>query len=168
MSHIGRLRYIRCPMGMSISKNLQDCALLHVFSGVDDVLLYSDNILVISKTKEEHYLAISEVFTRLRNHGLRIKPSKTTLFCTEKIKIYGVVVDLKTGKISPEENKIEALRNRAIPKTKKELKSFLGALLFFSQISPIAGEEIAILHRATRGDKFSLDEESLRAYEIIQ
>ena len=88
-------------------------------------------VLVISKTKEEHYLAISEVFNRLRNHGLRIKPSKTTLFCTEKIKIYGVVVDLKTGKISPEENKIEALRNRAIPRTKKELKSFLGALLFF-------------------------------------
>ena len=98
-----------------------------MFSGIDDLLLYSDNILVISKTKEEHYLAISEVFNRLRNHGLRIKPSKTTLFCTEKIKIYGVVVDLKTGKISPEENKIEALRNRA----KKELKSFLGALLFF-------------------------------------
>ena len=75
---------------------------------------------------------------------------------------------MKTGKISPEENKIEALRNRAIPKTNKELKSFLGALLFFSQISPIAGKEIAIFNRATRGEKFSLDEESLRAYEIIQ
>ena len=56
VSHIGRLRYIWCPVGMSISINLQDCALLHVFSGIDD-LLYSDNILV----KEEHYWAISEL-----------------------------------------------------------------------------------------------------------
>ena len=47
------------------------------------------------------------------------------------------------------------------------MKSFLGALVFFSQIAPIAVEEIAILHRSTRGD-FKLTEVESRAYELIQ
>ena len=168
ISHIGRLRYRVCPMGLNISKCLQDCALLHCFSGINDILLYSDNILVLSKTKKDHLEAIRQVFIRLRNHGLKIKPSKTTLFCTERIKIYGCLIDLQSGKIAPEESKIDALKNRPIPKTKKELKSFLGALIFFTQLAPVAGEEISILHRATRGDVFKLNEESLRAYEKIQ
>ena len=74
---------------------------------------------------------------------------------------------LKRGKISPEVSKIEALRNRKIPQTRKEMKSFLGVLVLFSQIAPIAVESIIILHKSTRGD-FNLTEEVLKAYENIQ
>ena len=136
----------------SVSKSVQDAALLHVFSGIPDILLYSDNILVLSKTKQAHLDVIKSVFRRLRSHGLRLKPNKTSLFVTDRIKLYGVVVCLKSGKISPEVSKIEALRNRKIPQTRKEMKSFLGALVFFSQIAPIAVESIRILHKSTRGD----------------
>ena len=44
------------------------------------------------------------------------------------------------------------ITHRSIPKSRKEMKSFLGALVFFSQIAPIAVEEIAILHKSTRGE----------------
>ena len=167
ITHIGRLRYRKLPMGLGISKSIQDSALLHVFSGIPDVLLYSDNILILIKTKELHLQAIKDVFQRLRSHGLRLKPNKTSLFVTKRIKLYGVVVCLQSGKISPEGSKIAALRNRSVPKSRKEMKSFLGALVFFSQIAPIAIEEIAILHRSTRGE-FKLTDIELEAYEKIQ
>ena len=99
-------------MGLGISKSVQGAALLHVFSGIPDILLYSDNILVLSKTKQAHLDVIKSVFRRLRSHGLRLKPNKTSLFVTDRIKLYGVVVCLQSGKISPEVSKIEALRNR--------------------------------------------------------
>ena len=124
ITHIGRLRYRKLPMGLGISKSIQDSALLHVFSGIPDVLLYSDNILILSKNKEAHLNAIKNVFHRLRSHGLRLKPNKTSLFFTDKIKLYGVVVCLQSGKISPEGSKIAALHNRSIPKSRKEMKSF--------------------------------------------
>ena len=47
------------------------------------------------------------------------------------------------------------------------MKSFLGALVFFSQIAPIAVESISILHKTTQGE-FKLTEEELKAYENIQ
>ena len=81
-----------------------------------------------------------------------IKPNKTLLFVTERIKLYGVVVCLKSGKISPEVSKIAALRNRAILKSKKEMKNFWGSLVYFNQIVPIAVELISILHKSTRGE----------------
>ena len=149
--------HIRCG-----SKSIQDSALLHVFSGIPDVLLYSNNLLILSKTKELHLQAIKDVFQRLRSHGLRLKPNKTSLFVTKRIKLYGVVVCLQSGKISPEGSKIAALRNRSVPKSRKEMKPFLGALVFFSQIAPIAIEEIAILHRSTRGE-FKLTDLELEA-----
>ena len=109
ITHIGRLRYRTLPMGLGISKSIQDTSLLHVFSGIPDILLYSDNILILSKTKLAHFNAIKSVFQRLRSHGLRLKPNKTSLFVTDRIKLYGVVVCLKSGKISPEGSKIAAL-----------------------------------------------------------
>ena len=47
------------------------------------------------------------------------------------------------------------------------MKSFLGALVFISQIAPIAVEEISILYKSTRGE-CKLTEVELRAYEAIQ
>ena len=44
ITHIGRLRYRKLPISLGISKSVQDAALLHVFSGIPDILLYSDNI----------------------------------------------------------------------------------------------------------------------------
>ena len=58
ITHIGRLRYRKLPMGLGISKSIQDASLLHVFSGIPDILLYSDNILILSKTKLAHFNAI--------------------------------------------------------------------------------------------------------------
>ena len=65
ITHMGSLRYHKLPMGLGISKSIQDSALLHVFSGIPDILLYSDNILILSKTKDSHLSAIKSVFKRL-------------------------------------------------------------------------------------------------------
>ena len=101
--HIGRLRYSVCPMGLSISKNLQDCGLMHALSTCRNVMIYSDNILVISKNKWEHFEDVEKVLIQLRNHGLKTKPNKISLFCSDRIKLYGTEIDLVTGKIKPDE-----------------------------------------------------------------
>lgn len=166
--HIGRLRYSVCPMGLSISKNLQDCGLMHALSKCQNVMIYSDNILVISKDKWGHFEDVENVLTQLRNHGLKTKPNKISLFCSDRIRLYGTEIDLLSGKIKPDDSKIEGLKFRPVPRTKKELKSFLGSLIFFNQIAPLHGDDISCLHRHTRGSNFLMSEEGLQAYENIQ
>ena len=48
-------------------------------------LLYLDDVIVYSKTPEEHLQRMRVVFHCLREHGLKLKPTKCDLFRTELI-----------------------------------------------------------------------------------
>ena len=160
--------YNRLPMGASASKNIQDNALLYVLRGIDETLVYSDNLLVLSVTKQIHFENVKKVLFRLRDHGLKCKPSKVSLMSDGILKLYGFYVCLQTGKLSPARDKISALRNRAVPATKRQLKQFMGSLAFFSQVLPLCGKDVAILYTATRGKVFKFGELELKAFENIQ
>ena len=46
-------------------------------------LIYLDDIIVFSHTEEEHFERMRVIFDRLREHGLKLKPSKCEVFKTE-------------------------------------------------------------------------------------
>ena len=162
-----RYKYLRVPMGAGISKTLQDAALLHTISDLGNYLIYSDNILVISETKEKHYEHLQSILMRLQLHGFKCKLSKASFFITNMVRLYGHIVDLANGTLRPESDKLEALRSKPVPRTRKELKSFLGGLQFFGQLLPLAGDQLASLHQATRGKEFIWTTKHQKAYEEI-
>ena len=164
----GRMFYKRVPMGAKPSKNLLDNALFYVLAGINEVSLYSDNILVLSQSEQEHFQSVREVWNKLRDHGLKVKASKCVLMASDRVKLYGMVIDLRTGRLYPEMEKIEGLKNRPIPQSRKQLKQFLGSLIFLSQLTPIAAENIALLHQCTRGKTFTFGERHKETYENIQ
>ena len=124
---LGRLRYTVVSMGLSVSKTYQDAAILHALSGIHDLQIFSDNIMVCSESESLHLSAVIMVFERLREFGLKVKLSKTSLFITDKVKVYGALVDLKTGKLSVEQKKIDSIISKPIPNTKKKTeRAFFG------------------------------------------
>ena len=46
-------------------------------------LIYLDDVIIFSKTEEEHLERMRVVFDRFREHGLKLKPSKCEVFKTE-------------------------------------------------------------------------------------
>ena len=92
-----------------------------------------------------------------------MKSSKCAFFTTGRIRLYGFILCLQLGKIFPDEDKIKGLMTRKVPSSKKALKSFLGGLIFYSQLIPLTGDQISCLHRVTRGSK-----EAQLAFELIQ
>jgi len=80
-------------------------------------IVYLDDILVMGRTFQEHLDNLTQVLTRLREAGLRLKPEKCHL-AKREVCYLGYVISVKS--------KVEAVRNFVIPADVKSLRSFLG------------------------------------------
>ena len=86
-------------------------------------IIYLDDIIIFSKTPEEHIERLRGVFEKLLKAGLKLKPSKCEFF-KDQISYLGHVVSAKG--IATDPKKIEAVRNWPVPKTVTQVRSFLG------------------------------------------
>jgi hypothetical protein len=72
-----------------------------LYSLVDDFcIVYLDDILIFSKTKEEHDIYLQRVYKRLRGAELYTKPSKYQFYQTE-IEFLGFIIRPDSIKIDP-------------------------------------------------------------------
>ena len=86
-------------------------------------LVYIDDIVVAGPTIEETVRRLGLVWERLRAAGLKLKPSKCTLFRPE-VAFLGHTVD-KNG-VDTDPSKIAALTERRRPGCVEDIRSFLG------------------------------------------
>ena len=91
-------------------------------------IVYLDDIIIFSDTKEEHLKRLEAVFQRLCAAGLKLKPSKCFFF-REEIEYLGHVVSGKG--ISTNPKKIEAVSKWPTPKTVYDVRSFLGFVGYY-------------------------------------
>lgn len=88
-----------------------------------ECLIFLDDILIFSETFEEHIKRIEAVFSRLQQHGLKLKPSKCEFF-KNSVTYLGHVVSEHGVETDPD--KIKALSDWPEPHNIKTLRSFLG------------------------------------------
>ena len=91
-------------------------------------IVYLDDIIIFSDTKEEHLKRLEAVFQKLCAAGLKLKPSKCFFF-REEIEYVGHVVSGKG--ISTNPKKIEAVSKWPTPKTVYDVRSFLGFVGYY-------------------------------------
>ena len=87
---------------------------------------YLDDIIVFSKTEEEHLHHLEEIFKHLKHFDLKMKREKSSFF-KRHIQYLGHLVSEEGFEPLPE--KLEAVRVMPHPKTAKEVKQFLGLIL---------------------------------------
>lgn len=88
-----------------------------------EVLVFLDDIIVFSKTLEEHEVRLMKVLACLREFGLKLSPEKCTFFQTS-VKYLGHIVS-QDG-VGTDPGKVEALKKWPRPQDLKQLRSFLG------------------------------------------
>ena len=81
-------------------------------------IIYLDDIIVFSKTPEEHIERLKDIFEKLAAAGLRLKPSKCKFF-KSGVTYLGHIVS-KNG-IETDPKKIEAIKKWPVPKTVTEV-----------------------------------------------
>ena len=110
-------------------------------------LVYLDDILVIGRTFSEHLSNLVKVFSRLRQAGLRLKPSKCCLARTE-VEYLGHVVS--QGGVAADPKKVEAVQAYPVPTNLKGLRSFLGLASYYRRFIPNFSSVARPLHILTR------------------
>ena len=94
-------------------------------------IVYLDDTIIFSDTKEEHLKRLEAVFQKLAAAGLKLKPSKCFLF-REEIEYLGHVVSGKG--ISTNHKKVEAVSKWPTPKTVYDVRSFVGFVGYYREI----------------------------------
>ncbi|XP_074303669.1 uncharacterized protein LOC141638156 [Silene latifolia] len=92
------------------------------------VVVYLDDILVYSRSIDDHFEHLRQVFETLRSQKLYGKREKCS-FLVESVIFLGYVVS-KDG-VSVDQSKIEAIRSWPEPKTVSEVRSFHGLASFY-------------------------------------
>ncbi|XP_023639630.1 uncharacterized protein LOC111830958 [Capsella rubella] len=87
------------------------------------VIIFIDDILVYSKSPEEHEVHLRAVLEKLREQKLYAKLSKCS-FWQRKMGFLGHIVSAERVSVDPE--KIEAIRDWPRPQNATEIRSFLG------------------------------------------
>ena len=94
------------------------------------LLLYMDDIIVVSPDFDTHISRLEEVLQRLQKAGLKLKPTKCKLL-QDQVEYLGHVVSAQGVATDPK--KIEAIKDWPTPKDMKGLQAFLGLAGYYRQ-----------------------------------
>ena len=113
-------------------------------------VLYLDDIIIFSKDIDTHMDRIQEVFKRLQDANLKLKPSKCHFF-KEQVEFLGHVVS-KDG-VATDPKKIEAVKEWRTPRNVKEVRSWLGMTGYYRRFMHGYAEIAKPLHDLTRKEE---------------
>ena len=101
--------------------------------------VFFDNVIVYSKSIEDHMIHLREVFKVLRVHKLYINLKKSEFFL-EEIQYLGHIISKNGIRMDPEN--LEVIKEWPVPKNIHELRSFVGMCAYYhrfiAQFSSIA------------------------------
>ena len=96
-------------------------------------LIYLDDVIVFSKTFDEHLDRLRAILQRLRENGLKSKPSKCQ-FLQTSVKYLGHVISEEGITTDPE--KIETLKTWPVPQNVDDVRRFLGFSGYYCRFVP--------------------------------
>ena len=120
----GLYQFVTMPFGLSGAPATFQRMIDSIVRGTGSFAgVYLDNIVIYSEDWESHLKHLEEIFRRLSEANLTIKMKKC-VFAAQDCVYLGYKIGC--GGVKPEENKIQAVTEMPQPKTKKDMRTFLG------------------------------------------
>ena len=132
-TEVGLKQFKYMPFGMVNASSVFCRMVRKLLDGIENVESFIDDIIIHNSTWDDHLLTVRLVLERLRKHGLTARPSKFEFGCMET-KLLGHVVG--DNKVKPQAEKIVRILGLKRPKTKKELRSFMGMVGYYQKFIP--------------------------------
>ena len=145
---VGKYAYLRLPMGINCAPDIFQAKMNNLMSGLEYVKTYLDDLLILSNgTFEDHLSKVGTVLQRLSSAGLKVHRKKS-IFGNSSVDYLGYVIT-REG-LRPQQKRIQAILDLAVPKTVKGVRSVLGILNYYRDLWPQRSRTLAPLHELTR------------------
>ena len=145
---MGKWEFKRTPFGLSQAPAYFQLLIDKVLMGCSSFAMgYLDDIIIFSKNELEHLKHLEEIFTRLKQFGLKMKREKCDFF-KKHIQYLGHLITEEGFTPLPE--KLENIRKMPRPKSAKEVKQFLGLIGYYLKFVPQFSDLARSLMNLTR------------------
>jgi hypothetical protein len=161
----GLWQFVAMPFGLVNSPQTFERLVERVLAGLSwkICLVYLDDIIVFSKTFDEHLVNLEKVCQRLREANLKLSPNKCTLL-QKKFTFLGHIVN-KDG-IATDPDKIKSVKDWPVPKNVKQIRSFLCLCSYYRKYIKGFPNVARPLHKSTEIDRtFSWNNECQEAFD---
>lgn len=129
-------------------------------------LVYLDDVIIFSKSLEEHILKLRAIFDRFRETNFKVQLDKSE-FLRKEVLYLGHTIT-KDG-LKPNNDKIEAVLNFPLPRTVTEIKSFLGLIGYYRKlIKDFAKIVKPMTYCLKKNKKIIKDDENKNAFETCK
>jgi hypothetical protein len=133
----GQWEFTKMPFGLKNAPSVFQRYINKIFRDFIDegrIKIYLDDLLLGTKTIEEHLELLAQILQRLSEYGLKLQMNKCKFACDE-IEYLGFIVS-KDG-IRPGREKTIAIEKFPVPKNSKEVHSFIGLCGYFRYLPRI-------------------------------
>ena len=129
---------------------------------------YIDDVLIFSDSPGDHAVHLRQVIQELSSSGMTVKESKCR-FGMQKIEYLGHIIG--GGELAVPEHRAAAMQDYLLPRTKKQLRSFLGAAGYYRKFIQGYASMSSVLSPGTAKMAPSVvdwTEEGLEAFQSIK
>ena len=156
------------PFGLTNAPSTFQDTMIHVFSDMLDLglIAYMDDILIYTKTEEEHDKLVKEVLQRLRNNRLAVSPEKC-VGKTQEVEFLGYVIGREGIRMAKE--KVEAVLSWKASSSLTEVQSFLGVTNFYRRFIKDYSKIASPLAELTKkGQNWNWTTEAERSFQELK
>ena len=164
---LGHFEYLVMPFGLTNAPATFQALMNFIFKEHlrHFVLIFFDDILIYSKTLEDHIRHLRIVLQILREQQLYAKMSKC-VFAAPQVEYLGHIISY--AGVATDPAKVSTVRDWPLPKTITQLRSFLGMAGYYRRFVPNYGLICRPLHNILKKNSFHWTEEQTEAFNLLK
>ena len=149
ISKYGLFEYNTLPFGLCNAPSTFQRCMEMILKGLQwiTILIYLDDVIIMSTTFNEHIARLGEVLSRIKEAGLKLKPSKCELFKPEVLFLGHIAGQ---DGIRPNPKLVESIRTWKEQTNVKEIQQFIGLCNYYRQYIQNFSERAAPMTRLTQ------------------